>query len=246
MELRDILSVTLLCVFLVLGTYIASAASGCPVKVDAKSTSALIAEVPAINTALQSCPTAVPSQLSKLIKNGVLLLEISDADDISANITNGNATGVSVVNGSSYAYKITLSSCQLDNILSKQNPAGAFAAYYLSGKANLGASGFVNKVKLWFGKLFIKPAFKKIQVDVEDCTGVVKEESKKPSNCFETYMPGYEEYSNPETKKVWDQRFAETGHVCQTQTAAAPSNDGKCKYTYEQIKNNDKKWVCWY
>ena len=246
MKVKYILSLAFVFAFLILSTYMVSSASGCPVKVDAKSTSVLIAEVPAINTALQSCPTAVPSQLKKLIKNGVLLLEITDADDIAGTIVNGNLTSVSISNGSAYSYKLTLSSCQLDNILSKENQAGAFAAYYLSGKANLGASGFANKVKLWFGKLFLKSAFKKIQVPVEDCTNAAKEESKKPSNCYETFMPGYEEYSNPETKKVWDQRLAETGHVCQTQTATPPSNDGKCKYTYEQIKNNDKKWVCWY
>ena len=130
--------------------------------------------------------------------------------------------------------------------LSKENQIGAFAAYYLSGKANLGASGFANKIKLWFAKLFIKPAFKKIQVAVADCSNqTTKKEAKEPKNCYATYIQGYEEYGNPETKKIWDQRLAETGHVCQTQTAERPK-DGDCKYFYEQIKNNDKKWVCWY
>lgn len=214
----------------------------CPVKVKAKTTPQLLVEASTINADLANCPTAVPNQLKKLITNGQFLLQITDADDIVATIKSGNVTEVKVSEGAKYTYKITVTSCQLDNILSKENPAGAFAAYYLSGKANLGASGVTNKVKLWFAKFFIKPAFKRIKVDVDDCTA--SSSGARPENCFDTYMPGYQEYNDPKVKEIWDARLAETGDVCQTQTSEAPK--GECKYLYEQIKNNDKKWVCWY
>lgn len=234
------LVVSIMLVFIILGIQSVYAASGCPVKPDAKTTAALIAEVPSINTALQSCPTAVPAQMKKLVKNGIFLLQITDNSDIAATIADGNITGVSVVEGGNYAYKVTLTSCQLDNILSKGNPIGAFSAYYLSGKANLGAKGFVNKVKLFFGKFFMKSAFKQAQIAVDDCTA----NGARPENCYDTYLPGYQEYSDPKVKEIWDARLAETGEVCQTQTSERPKGD--CKYLYEQIKNNDKKWVCWY
>ena len=237
MRKREILIVGLFAI--VFNLYLISAASSCPIKIEAKSTSALLAEIPSINTALQNCQTVIPSQLKKVMTNGVLLLEITDNDDIAVTIQNGAVTSVSKVDGGAYTYKLTITSCQLDVILSKENPTGAFASYYLSGKANLGASGFFNKMKLFFGKIFIKSAFKKIQVPVEDCNA---EASKKPSNCYETYMQGFEEYQY--AKQNWDKWLNETGHVCQTQTAERPN--GECKYLYEQIKNNDKKWLCWY
>jgi len=216
----------------------------CPIKVEAKTASALIAEIPSIDSDLASCPISIPSQMKKLVKNGDFLVSITDNDDIVATITEGNITSVKVQEGAPFDYKVTLSSCQLDNILSKENKVGAFAAYYLSGNANLGASGFVNKVKLWFAKRFAKSSLKDIQVAVDDCVNVTIKDNK-PSNCYETYLPGYSEYSDPKVKEEWDKRLRETGNVCQTQTSEAPKG-GECKYLYEQIKNNDKKWVCWY
>jgi len=239
MQKRFIIAFGIMFIFLAYGV----SALGCPVKPTAKTTSALLAEIPSINDALKTCPMEIPSQMKKLITNGVFLLEITDNDDISATINQGNLTEVKIGDSSSYNYKISVSSCQLDNILSKQNPVGAFAAYYLSGKANLGAKGFVNKIKLWIGKMFLKPALNKVKVAVDDCTNSTN--AKEPKNCYATYMAGYSEYSDPQVKEIWDQRFAETGHICQTQTAEKPK-DGDCKYLYEQIKNNDKKWVCWY
>ncbi|MEK6918697.1 MAG: hypothetical protein AABW73_01530 [Nanoarchaeota archaeon] len=318
-------------------------AASCPIKVEAKTTKALLAEIPSINTQLTDCKTETPSQLKKLITNGVFLVEITDNDDIYISITDGIITGVSVANEGKYSYRATMSSCNLDVMLKKPNTMAAFASYYLSGKADLGASGIVNKVKLFFGKMFAKGTLKDIASVVEDCapatdeisgytgyqvcefyqapkvtkklvtctaykagdsfcvtsmgkdaralkcddTGVVvcgikcgqkapsmcasdinrkrgnnaaplsfcEEEikmtdtktstkGKKPSNCYETYMQGHEQYQF--AKMQWDAWLAETGNICQTQTAEKPKSDGECKYLYEQIKNGDKKWLCWY
>lgn len=150
--------------------FVSAENSSCPISVNAKSTSALISEIPSINAGLQSCPIEIPSQLKRLIKNGIFLVSINNNSDIAATIVNGNITSVQLTESGAYTYKITLSSCQLDVILSKQNPVGAFASYYLSGKADLGASGFFNRVKLFFAKLFLKPAFKNVEIPVDDCS----------------------------------------------------------------------------
>jgi len=311
----------------------------CPIKISAKTTSALLSEVPSIDSQLKSCSTEVPSELKKLITNGVFLLEITDNDDVYIDITEGIITGVRIGTEGKYDYRATVSSCNLDVILSKENGMGAFAAYYLSGKANLGASGFINKIKLFFGKMFARGALRNIQVPVEDCVassdiptyngfnvcefyqaplvtkklvtctaykagdsfcvnsmgskdaralkcddtglvicgipcgksapsmcaadinrkrgnnaapisfcnnqgvvGTTTNSGEKPSNCYETYMQGHSEYQY--AKAQWDAWLAETGNICQTQTSEKPNGD--CKYLYEQIKGNDKKWLCWY
>jgi hypothetical protein len=67
--------------------------------------------------------------------------------------------------------------------------------------------------------------------------------SGKPSNCYEANMYGASEYQF--AKAEWDRRLAETGHICQTQTAEMPKG-GKCEYTYQQIAGGDSKWLCWY
>ena len=228
-----------------------SAHDDCSFTVKAKTTSSFLIEIPAINTQLQTCPQELPVQIQKLIKDGIFWVEITDADDVYANINAGHITSVTKGTPTKYDYKATLSSCAIDNMLQKENAVGAFAAFYLSGKANLGASGFTNKIKLWFGKLFLKSALKKQKIEVSDsCEAAVRAEMnetnktksvKEPVGCFETYMQGHAAYQSG--KAQWDAWYAETGHVCQTQTSKRPEG---CKYLYEEIQNNDKKWVCWY
>ncbi len=223
----------------------ASAESICNFSVEAKTTSALLDEIPSINTALNACSAEVPPQLKKLMTNGILLLDITDASDIAVTIKDGKIIGVEKVEGGAYSYKITLSSCQLDSILSKENPVGAFASYYLSGKATIKAHGLINKLKLSFGKIFIKSAFKGMQVHTAECEASSNSaaSAKKPKNCGDAYLPSHRNYQV--AKENWDKWLAETGHVCQTQTSERPK-DGECKYLYEDIINNDKKWLCWY
>src|SRR3989338_2262178 len=90
-------------VFIFLATIISLSvvSAACPIKVNSKTTSDLLNELPSINTDLQTCPTAVPSQLTKLIKNGVLLVEITDNDDIAVTIKKGMVTSVQKMNGGS-------------------------------------------------------------------------------------------------------------------------------------------------
>jgi len=135
-------------------SFISVSAHECELNADIKTTSQLLSQVDSLNTKLQDCPQEVPSQMQRLIKDGVFWLEITDTEDVYATIAAGHIIGVAKGIPEKYDYKTTMSGCVIDNILQKENAVGAFAAYYLSGKANLGASGFVNKVKLWFGKLF--------------------------------------------------------------------------------------------
>ncbi len=233
MQKRIFISVILTLTLLV----VVSAQTCAPISVTAKTTSALLAEIPSINTKLQTCPFAVPPQATKLIKDGILLVEISDAEDIAITISQGMITGVNT-GSSKYTYKIVLASCQLDAILQSSDKFSTFMSYVGSGSATIQASGFLNKIKLWFGKKVLKGTG---SAPVDACA---KKAGTKPENCFETYLPGYTEYSDPKVKEEWDKRSSETAGVCQTQTSERPKGD--CKYTYEQIKNNDKKWVCWY
>jgi len=222
-------------------------AAECP-KLDIKTVDDAVSRISEISSNLQSCSPDVSGQLKRLITNGIFLIDVTDKTKFYVRIKNGTVAGVSL-SGDKYDYKTSMSECVANNILSKENKMGAFSAYYLGGKANLGASGLINKVKLWFGKLFAGEAFKSAQIPVESCeNATIKDTSaakNKPTNCYETYMEGHKEYRYG--KAEWDRRKAETKGVCQTATSEAPKG-GKCEYLFEQIEptTGDKKWLCWY
>ena len=223
-----------------------SAADNCLTSLDAKSTADLISKIPSIDASLQACPVAVPSQLKKIFSNGVIFIDITDGEKIAITISGGKITGIKVGQPSTYTQKLSLTTCVLDVILSKENKIGAFAAYYLSGKAQLGAKGFFNRIKLAIAKPFLNFGLKKVQTPVEDtCSDAKKTDAKnKPENCYETYMEGHKEYQYG--KANWDKWKAETKGVCQTQINEIKG--GKCEYTFQQIEptTGSTKWLCWY
>lgn len=211
-----------------------------------KNTQELLNNVGNYNSALSSCSVALPSALTKVLKNGVLLIDITDLNQqVYVFVSSGNITGVSLNQQTKYSYSVKIESCVLDGILSSPDSLGAFASYYLSGQAKLSGGSFFNKLKLWIASPFLKGGLKQAQVQVTNsCNSTtVLSGNGKPENCYETYMEGHEAYQY--AKEEWDKRKAETKGVCQTQTAEAPKG-GNCVYLFEEIKNNDKKWVCWY
>ncbi len=221
----------------------ALAAENCSSFDKPKSSSDFFNQIESMNSALATCPIQVPTQLQKVINHGVLVVDIVDAKSVYITISNGNIASVSLSDPGKYVYRVRMTSCVLNDILSKQDSLNAFAAYYLSGQAKLSAGGFVSKIKLFFLSPFIKSGLKQMPAtETVACAGDLTPKNK-PTNCYETYMEGHKEYQYG--KKNWDEWKAKTKGVCQTQNAEAPK-DGKCEYLFEQISGNDKKWLCWY
>lgn len=68
-------------------------------------------------------------------------------------------------------------------------------------------------------------------------------QASPPPGCQGTFLPGFQQYQNAETKKRWDARSAETAGVCQTR-----ETHSSCKYT-ELIGDPGQPglpWLCWY
>lgn len=209
----------------------------------------LINNIDKYNSALAACTVQIPSQAKFVLKNGILELDITDKQPVYITIDNGFVTFVSL-NSDRSSYKISMDSCVLDEILASPDTIGTFAAYYTSGILGISANGFFGRLKFFFVSPFLKSGLKSVagttsgDCENRDETAVtVSGDGGKPENCYETYMEGHEQYQY--AKEQWDQWKAETNGVCQTQTAERPQG-GNCVYLFEQIKNNDKKWLCWY
>src|SRR3989344_4241471 len=73
-----------------------------------------------------------------------------------------------------------------------------------------------------------------------DVTGAV---TAKPANCYETYLPGYQEYQA--AKKVWDEQSAKSEGVCRIDRPNLPRG---CNWQYELVAPSVGVTgvLCWY
>jgi hypothetical protein len=143
----------------------ASAFAACEFTPAAKNTAAFLAEVPALNMQLSTCPVPLSGGAKALFgSNNNVQLTITRTDGTTSavlfTISGAQLTAVSSGAGT-HGYEVLITECELDTILASDTKAGATAYLYSQGKAKVIAKGFWNRLKLGTAKVFGSGAIKK-------------------------------------------------------------------------------------
>lgn len=222
-------------VFIVLFAGVAHAA--CPVTIQAQNTQSLLAEVPQLNTDLQSCPSNVPTQAQRFLGNGNLqvniLMRTGTTQSLCVASANNQITGVTA--GTCTAkFTMTISESNLDAVLSSTSRGTALWRLFGQGAVTIRPNAFFTRVAFFFVKPFVKSAAKKPAAP----TGY----PGPPAHCDETYMEGHEGYQY--AKALWDSYKADTDGVCQMQQGYM--NDAHCVYGVQQSRGGIPYYLCFY
>jgi len=125
-------------------------------KIQAKSTLALIAEIPSINSDLKSCPINIKSGISGLFGTGFVRVDIS-MNDGSTQVLSVKVKSKQVVSISNSAPLkcstiIRTDENSIDQILQSSNRFGTFSALYIGKNFRISGCNFWGKFKLFFIK----------------------------------------------------------------------------------------------
>jgi hypothetical protein len=202
------------------------------------NTQAFLADLSGANSALSNCPITLPGAAQKIFGDGTIQINIAMKDGTKQGFSGVLKSGQLVSVGLSvnkYSYSIETDEATVDSLLA--NSFSNFLTHYSNGDIKLRGGNIKNSIKIFFIRLF-GPLFIRNQAPT-----IV---SGQPKNCHDTYLPGWTEYSNPETKKIWDQYSAETDGICQVDAGAGRPDGGNCVYLYEKIQGGATSWLCWY
>lgn len=217
---------------------IAVAAAACPVTLSAKDTSALLAEVPQLNTDLSTCPTAIPSPMNRLVGSGNVQFNILRNDGSTASLlittAGGQVTGVTVGTGTA-RWLATIAEPNLDRVLSSSTRGTAITNAWLRGQLVIRANPFFTRLTWFFTRPFVRSAANKAVTQ--------QVAASRPANCDETYMNGWTEYVP--NKATWDSYMAQADGICQVKTGSYP-DASKCVQSVQLSRGNTPFYLCWY
>jgi len=145
--------------------------AGCGFDIAAKSTQALLNEVPTLDSSVKSCSPQIKSPLDMIFGTDKIELKIfmngGTTERILFTIVDEKLTAVKRNPSETPDYVVTIGQCELDAVLASSNKIGAAAYAYKQKKLKISGVGFTNSFKLIFLKPIFSIAFGKLQTEID-------------------------------------------------------------------------------